>query len=80
MSAGPSPVERISALEEHSHSYRDEIKALRDKAHRHASMIQANTNDLEVFKARLFGLAAGFGFSSGIIAALLIRLLFGSHT
>lgn len=75
MSAGPSDRERISALEEHSAGEREERRLTRDKLHRHASMIQSNTNDLEVFKARLAGLATGFGLAGGVIAALVMKLL-----
>lgn len=71
MSAGPSDRERISALE----TKVEEIPALREAKHRHAQMIQANSNDLEVFKARLIGWAAGFGFASGLAATLLLKLI-----
>lgn len=76
MSAGPSDRERISALEEHSASEREERRLTREKLHRHAGMIQDGANQLEIFKARLFGLAAGFGFASGLVAVLAMKLLF----
>lgn len=75
MSAGPSDRERISALEEHSRLHEVEIERNREKLHKHAGSIQANSNDLEVFKARLIGWAAGFGFASGLAATLLLKLI-----
>lgn len=80
MAGGPSDRERISALEEHVRLHADELQRQRHKTHNHASRIQANANDLAVFKARLVGLAVGFGAAAGVIAALLVRLVLGARS
>lgn len=83
MSAGPTPAERISALEEHSRLHGEEIARLRDKAHRHGGQLQSLLNwefdrrvqALERFQHRTVGMALGLGTAAGIIGGLIVRLL-----
>lgn len=75
MAAPPSDRERIATLEECIREHGREIQSLRESRHRHAQQIQANSNDLAVFKARLIGMATGLGAGSGLLAALLVKLL-----